>query len=134
MNHNILQPVTDLDLCLRNTKNKQLISAFNFELLHIKVSSPCKNRKLTAPLKSIFVLKKSANGHSYAEFYWILPAQVYSAESFWCINTWRPRQNCRHFPDDIFKCIFFNENVLISINISLKFVPKGKINNIPALA
>ena len=28
---------------------------------------------------------------------------------------------------------FFNENVLISIKISLKFVPKGQINNIPAL-
>ena len=32
---------------------------------------------------------------------------------------------------DIFKCIFFNENVWISIQISLKFVPKGPINNIP---
>ena len=41
--------------------------------------------------------------------------------------------NGRHFPDDIFKCIFLNENVLISIKISLKFVPKGQINNIPAL-
>ena len=49
------------------------------------------------------------------------------------LNTLRPRQNGRHFPDDIFKCIFFNENVLISIKISLKFVPKGQINNIPAL-
>ena len=39
----------------------------------------------------------------------------------------------RHFPDDIFKCTFLNENVLISIKISLKFVPKGQINNIPAL-
>ena len=28
---------------------------------------------------------------------------------------------------------FFNENVLISINISLKFIPKGPVNNIPAL-
>ena len=27
--------------------------------------------------------------------------------------------------DDIFKCIFLNENVWILINISLKFVPKG---------
>ena len=35
--------------------------------------------------------------------------------------------------DDIFKCIFLNENVRISIKISLKFVPKGPINNIPAL-
>ena len=41
--------------------------------------------------------------------------------------------NGRHFPDDIFKCIFVNENVLISIKISLKFVPNGQINNIPAL-
>ena len=41
--------------------------------------------------------------------------------------------NGRHFPDDIFKSIFFDENVLISIKISLKFVPKGQINNIPAL-
>ena len=37
------------------------------------------------------------------------------------------------FPDYISKCIFLNENVLISIKISLKFVHKGQINNIPAL-
>ena len=30
-------------------------------------------------------------------------------------------------------CIFFNKNVWISIEISLKFVPKSPINNIPAL-
>ena len=49
-------------------------------------------------------------------------------------NTLRPSQNGRHFPDDIFKCIFFNENVLIPIKKSLKFVAKCPINNIPALA
>ena len=48
------------------------------------------------------------------------------------LNTLRPRQNGRHFPDDIFKCIFLNENVWIFIKISL-FFPKGRINNIPAL-
>ena len=31
--------------------------------------------------------------------------------------------------DDIFKCIFMNENVRILIQISLKFVPKGPIDN-----
>ena len=36
-----------------------------------------------------------------------------------CVNTLRPRQNGRHFPDDIFKWIFLNENVWISIHISL---------------
>ena len=49
------------------------------------------------------------------------------------VGTLRPRQDGRHFPDDIFKWIFFNENVWISINISLKFVPRGPINNIPTL-
>ena len=49
------------------------------------------------------------------------------------VNTLRPRQNGRHFPDDIFKCIFLTEHVSISINIWLKFVPKCPINNIPAL-
>ena len=34
---------------------------------------------------------------------------------------------------DIFKNIFLNENVWISIKISLKFVSKGPINNIPTL-
>ena len=49
------------------------------------------------------------------------------------VNSLRPRQNRRHFADDIFKCIFLNENVWIPIKISLKFVPKDPINNIPAL-
>ena len=49
------------------------------------------------------------------------------------VNTLRPRQNGRHFADDIFNCIFLNENVWIPIKISLKFLPKDPINNIPAL-
>ena len=47
--------------------------------------------------------------------------------------TMRPRQNGRHFADDIFKCIFLNENFRISHKISLKFVSEGPIDNIPAL-
>ena len=49
------------------------------------------------------------------------------------VNTLRLRQNGRHFADDTFKRIFLNNNIIISIKISLKFVPKGPINNIPAL-
>ena len=49
------------------------------------------------------------------------------------VNTSRPRQNDRHFADGIFKCIFLNENVRISMTISLEFVPKGLINNNPAM-
>ena len=49
------------------------------------------------------------------------------------VNSLKPRQNGRHFADNTFKRIFLNENVRISIKISLKFVPKVPINNIPAL-
>ena len=49
------------------------------------------------------------------------------------INTLRPRQNGRHFADDILKFIFLNENVWTPIKNSLKFVPKGPINNMPTL-
>ena len=47
------------------------------------------------------------------------------------INSLRPRPNRRHFADVIFKCIFEIENEWISPRISLKFVPKVRINNIP---
>ena len=49
------------------------------------------------------------------------------------INTLWPRQNGRHFPDDIFKWNFLNEHAWILIKITLKFVPGGPINNIPVL-
>ena len=56
----------------------------------------------------------------------------------WCvsgaeINTSRPRQNGRYFPDGIVKRIFMNKNCVILIKLSLKFIPQGPINIIPAL-
>ena len=48
------------------------------------------------------------------------------------INSIRPGQNGCHFADT-FKRFFQGENVWISIKISLKFVPKAPINNIPSL-
>ena len=42
-------------------------------------------------------------------------------------------QDGRYFADDVLKCIFLIENVWISLKIPLKFVPRGPINNIPAL-
>ena len=41
----------------------------------------------------------------------------------WCFWGW----------DNIYKCIFLNENAWIPIKISLKFVPNGLIYNILAL-
>ena len=49
------------------------------------------------------------------------------------INSSRLRQNGRHFPDDIFKGFFLNQSIWSSIEVSLKFIPKCPIKNIPAL-
>ena len=49
------------------------------------------------------------------------------------LNSLRPRQNGCHFADNTFKHIFLNENVCISIEISLKFVLKGPMNNMAAM-
>ena len=40
-------------------------------------------------------------------------------------NTLRPRQNGSHFADDLFKCIFLNENVWISIKHFTEICPLG---------
>ena len=45
----------------------------------------------------------------------------------------RQRQNGRHLADNIFNCIFLNENAWIAIKIRLKFISKGPINNMSAL-
>ena len=49
------------------------------------------------------------------------------------VNTLRPRQDGRHFADDIFSGIFFNGNCCILIKFSLKYVRKGPIDNNRAL-
>ena len=74
----------------------------------------------------IYIIVDSVSGLS--------PVRYHNLNQGWqCINTLRPRQNGRHFPDDNFRCIFVNENFYILIKLSLKFVPNGPINNIPAL-
>ena len=65
----------------------------------------------------------------------LMSEERYLRPSRWetCLNSLRPRQNGRLFADDTFRRIFLNENIRISTRDSLKFVPKGLINNIPAL-
>ena len=49
------------------------------------------------------------------------------------VNTLKLRQNGHHFAESIFISIFFNENNLILIKISLKFAFKDPIDNRSAL-
>ena len=67
----------------------------------------------------------------FSEHFRIIPKEKFYIP--WLFNTLRPRQNGRQIPDDIFKLFFLNENIGISINISLKFVSKGLIDNMAAL-
>ena len=79
----------------------------------------------------LFSFEKPSNPLTMAipiiQYLWVFWVSVYLAKTF------RQRRNGRHYTDDIFNCIFFNQNVWIPIQISLKFVPNGPINNIPAL-
>ena len=59
--------------------------------------------------------------------YWFIHASP-------CINYLiSPGQNGCHFADDIFNFIFMNEKLCILIRISLKFAPKGPVDNKSAL-
>ena len=49
------------------------------------------------------------------------------------VNSLRPRWKRRHIADDIFKCIFLNENVWTLLKFTPKLVPNVRINNIPLL-
>ena len=74
------------------------------------------------------------------EWYWIPyitdSGQVHCHRLNWghqVLTRWGRDKMAATLADDTFKYKFFNENVLISIKISLRFVPKGPINNILAL-
>ena len=76
-----------------------------------------------------------AQGHSSEMCHNKVPVwSLCPSKLVWIALTHLPlEQNGSHFAGDVFKYIFVNEKFYISINISLKFVPKGPINNIPAL-
>ena len=69
------------------------------------------------------LVKISVKEATHMGFHYIIPQD--NCPNIDCLNTLRPRQNGRHFPDDIFKYIFLNENVWISIAISLNYVHKS---------
>ena len=96
-----------------------------------------------------FIWTESCGGH-YPQWFMALSMLFYSIQHTVCIGLNANRNQAinsaamtlTHLPldkmtnnlaDDIFNCIFFNENAWILNKISLRFVPKGPINNIPAL-
>ena len=61
------------------------------------------------------------------------PSLLFAGNIFMLLNSSHPGQDDRYFADDIFICIFVNEKFFILIKTSLKFAPKGPIDNNPAL-
>ena len=55
------------------------------------------------------------------------------SKEYHMVNSSFPGQNGRRFADNIFKCIFNNAKSCILFRILLNFVPKGPIDNNPAL-
>ena len=100
------------------------------------IQSLVQNAVIELNLFCVLISKNSFNGAIYMYITAVAADFRYFECRFQaslCINTLRPRQDGRHFADDIFKCIFLNKNVWMPIKISLKFLPKGPINNIPAM-
>ena len=80
-----------------------------------------------------YALESLLPSYKESHFQLLSPILLSSNSSKAWVNTLRPRQDGHPFPDDIFKRIFLNENVWILIIISMKLVPKVRINNNPAL-
>ena len=115
---------------LWNWDNQQTMTIFNqfwrwpreFSMPNLRLSLPSVVKMIPWNLSKWTTQKHNAPG-----------AQKGGKTNSWHINTLRPRQNGCHLPEDILKHIFLNENIWISLKVSLKFVPKVPINNIPAL-
>ena len=99
---------------------------FNFNAYMIHISKVYTHMKFTGHSPTISYLKHVGGTFLYYRH----RTQFYSLSRN---TTLRPRQNGSKLPDDKFKGIFLNENIWISINISLKFVLKGPLTNVLAL-
>ena len=140
-------------LCYCNTVVSSVLTYSkycNLELYHRHDISPIENREkifmFTKTLLNIWNHLRTKLRHTYL---WLVincahekTSAVYGDALHNCydrcrwqcsINALRPRQNGRYSAYDIFKCILLNENLRILITISLKFVPNGSIEIMPAL-
>ena len=103
----------------------QLCQGYDIKLLHKKTT---RDHFVYAPSQWEMTLQRNVGRMQK-----MIPEQQLNLCLPWGINTLRLRQNLRHFTDDIFKCVLLNEYAWISFKISLKFIPKFRIYNIPAL-
>ena len=116
-------------------KRPRMLSAQFVALYKPCKPKPCKPK----PINILYVSKRGSTEDNFHTISVVLgwgcsrSQQRNNQSPVLSIRTGGARQNERQFPDDISKCIFLNESIWILIKISLKFIPKGQINNIPSL-
>ena len=120
------------------TRNcRQIIWKLQSRLILYSICTPMKMTAChmdllhSCPLKRVIMIFCTSQIETWVA--WTRTAASCNRIHFDHSNSLRPRQNGRHFEDDIFKCIFFNENCCILVNISLKYNRKGPIGDNPAL-
>ena len=82
---------------------------------------------LCCPSGSLLGVQRCHSGSESIDMHWIHCCVEVS------LNNWGRDKMDTISQTTFVKCIFLNENVWTPIKISLKFVPKSPINNIPAL-
>ena len=101
-------------------------------VLFVQQLVPVDSKKTTIKAQLAGPLWGESTGELYVSMLWWLESAIIGECGVGMLLL-KPYQHGHHFTDDIFQCVFLNENIWISIKISLNFVPKGRINNIPAL-
>ena len=108
-----------------DTSEQQVLAAQWWET-HLPSNHSKTGVNVTLPLKDLAYLNmfRVDIAHSFAQ-------DVHNRHRL--INSSLPGQNGCRFADAIFRFFFVNGKFCILIKISLKFVPKGSIDNLPTL-
>ena len=84
------------------------------------------NQSISQTITQLACIQLETPSSRLWNFWWI--------KTYTTFNTLKPIQHGYHVANDIFMFIFLHEKYCTLIQISLKFVPNGPINNMPALA
>ena len=115
---------------LGTSQNKLPLCEFKLKWLQCKLPSSIMSQGVFPPPN----VSCHVTFYRSCRAYWSHVCQYDPWDSFQKgVNSSPPGQSDRLFADDSFKGTFMNENVSISIRISLKFVPNGPIDYNPAL-
>ena len=111
---------------------EQPVDQFNTKMLSYQYSNS--HYKDETVIRPSYLYNGNFHMGKTTSLYWISLKTAFILIGMSClINTLRLRRNRQHLQMTFSNAFFFNDCVWISLTISLKFVPRVPINNIPAL-